>query len=98
MSVFYVALFAIFSAYFGVMNPSAFWSSVAELAIFFGAVASLHYAAYRGVERSKWWARSISVMLGTVLLLGFPIGTAIGVYLLYLSVGAWEKPQPSERA
>ncbi|WP_411879410.1 hypothetical protein [Polaromonas sp. YR568] len=35
-----------------------------------------------GAARSAPWARTSSMVIGCVLLLGFPIGTAIGVYLL----------------
>jgi hypothetical protein len=95
LAIFYVALFLVACVYVWRPNLSEFWVIVGALAIAFSLIITLHFAASRGVEHSKWWARVISVLLGTVLLIGFPIGTAIGGYLLYLSLGAWEKPESS---
>lgn len=93
LALFYTALFVLLCIYFGAMNPAAFWSDFGAPAVLFGTIVFLHFAASKGVESARWWGRAISVLLGTILLVGFPIGTAIGGYLLYLSLGAWERPQ-----
>ena len=91
LAFFYVATFILLSIYFFAMNPAAFWTDAWAVVMLFGVIVSLHFAAAKGVETSKWWARAISVVFGVVLLVGFPIGTAIGGYLLYLSIGVWQK-------
>jgi|SRR5579859_194033 len=93
LAIFYVAIFILACVAFGVENPNALKADFGFFALFFGVLVGLHFAASRGVEHSQWWARAISITLGTVLLVGFPIGTAIGGYLLYLAVGTWERPQ-----
>jgi hypothetical protein len=52
------------------------------LAIMLGVFA-LHRIAGRGAAQNKPWARTLSRVIAVFLLLGFPIGTAIGLYILY---------------
>jgi peptidoglycan/LPS O-acetylase OafA/YrhL len=93
MAVFYIALIGLFGAYFVVMDPANFWEGISVAAIILGTLGAVHFVASKGAEASQWWGRAISVLLGTILLVGFPIGTAIGGYLLYLSLAAWEHPE-----
>jgi len=52
------------------------------LAVMLGLFA-LHRIAGRGAAQNKPWARTLSRVIAVFLLLGFPIGTAIGLYILY---------------
>ena len=52
------------------------------LGIVMGVVA-LHRSAARAAERNRPWARSLSRTIAAFLLIGFPLGTAIGLYMLY---------------
>ena len=52
------------------------------LVIVMGVVA-LHRSAGRAAERNRPWARSLSRTIAAFLLIGFPLGTAIGLYMLY---------------
>jgi uncharacterized membrane protein len=49
------------------------------------AVFALHRVAARGAAQNESWARTLSRVIAVLLLLGFPIGTAIGLYILYNS-------------
>lgn len=46
------------------------------------AIGALHAGIALGASRSANWARVLSIVVGCVLLIGFPIGTLIGGYLL----------------
>ena len=52
------------------------------LLIVLGIVA-LHRSAARAAARNRPWARTLSRAIAVLLLIGFPVGTALGVYILY---------------
>lgn len=49
----------------------------------------IHYLLYRGAKSNKKWSCIGTRVVGVLMLLGFPIGTIIGIYLLVNSRG-WE--------
>ena len=49
----------------------------------------LHIAVGRGARARKPWARIASIVIGVLMLLGFPIGTLIGLYLIVNAVPRW---------
>ena len=54
--------------------------------------AFFHYIAKLGLEGNKPWGRTLSILIGIVLLFGFPFGTIFGVFLLYyLNKKEWNK-------
>lgn len=44
--------------------------------------AMIHLVTAEGLTKGKPWARPVSIVVGVVLLVGFPIGTVLGVILL----------------
>ena len=71
--------------------------SIASLAfplVLFTAVFLAHHFTAKGARESKPWARTSSIIISVLLLLGFPVGTLIGVYLLSNTWRAWDA-QPS---
>lgn len=58
--------------------------------IFFGGIFALHFFTARGAFAKKEWARQTSQGIALLMLLGFPVGTLIGIYLLSNSWGGWE--------
>lgn len=50
---------------------------------------ALHLAIAYGAERCHPWARVASIVLGFLMLAGFPIGTALGVWLLVNAIPEW---------
>jgi hypothetical protein len=57
---------------------------LAVIAILWGAA---HVAVGVPVRRHRPWARLAALMLGTVDLLLFPVGTALGAYALWVLLG-----------
>jgi glucose uptake protein GlcU len=45
-----------------------------------------------GLLERREWARILTIILGVLHLLGFPIGTALGVYTLYVLLNDQTKP------
>lgn len=54
------------------------------LGLFYGAIGVLQYFLARGIRRLQNWARITIGVLSVPGLLGFPIGTLISAYFLYL--------------
>lgn len=44
--------------------------------------AAIHLLAAEGLVRNKSWARPLSIVVGIILLVGFPIGTILGGIIL----------------
>ena len=58
------------------------------LGVVYLAIAALSFFAGRGLRRFESWARTTSIVLAALGLLGFPIGTLINGYILYLMLSA----------
>lgn len=58
--------------------------------LFFGGLFALHHFTAKGAFDKKPWARNTSRGIAVFMLLGFPIGTLIGIYLLVNSWNGWE--------
>src|SRR5437868_15399376 len=54
------------------------------LAAFFVILSVPSIIAGIGLLNHREWARILTIILGVLHLIGFPIGTAIGVYTLYV--------------
>ena len=54
-------------------------------------LVGMHLAIARGADECKGWARVASIILGVLLLPGFPVFTALGAWLHYNSVNPWEQ-------
>jgi p-aminobenzoyl-glutamate transporter AbgT len=50
----------------------------------------LHWFIAAGARASASWAKTASVVVGCLMLLGFPLGTIIGAYLIYYGAQAWD--------
>lgn len=55
----------------------------------------VHFAAARGARRGTTWGRVLSTVIGIILLVGFPLGTVAGVYLLY-QLSKWKSGVQNE--
>ena len=56
----------------------------AALSIFFGALAVPFIATGWGMLKFKRWSRIGGIVLGALLLIQIPLGTAIGIYALVI--------------
>jgi hypothetical protein len=52
----------------------------------------LHFTS-KGLLKQKKWARIVTMILGILMLFGFPIGTIIGVLLIYGTTKGWPEQQ-----
>ena len=93
-------VFGIFSAFIaltvftGTMIGAAFAGSFANSAIvgiaggfagiFLSAMAALQLIAGWGLLSRRPWARILTIVLGVISLIRFPLGTALGVYTLWV--------------
>lgn len=77
----YAAVLAV-GMLFAVLEDSGQSSSVWFLFILL-VPASVHLLAATGLERHKVWGRPVSIAIGLFLLPGFPIGSFLGIYILF---------------
>ena len=56
---------------------------------FFAFIVGLHAALAAGARRRSEAAKIGSMIVGTLMLLGFPIGTIVGGFLIYNGAHAW---------
>jgi len=74
---FIIAIYAIFGFIMLYVQGSAVMLFILAFPAF------IHYMAMLGLEGNKPWGRILSILIGIVLLFGFPFGTIFGVSLLY---------------
>ncbi len=91
-------LYLVFVAAFACLyffGPPVAWAEVGVPLLLFTALFLAHHVTARGARLGKPWARVSSIVISVLLLLGFPIGTLIGIYLLFNTWRPWERsPQP----
>ena len=63
-----------------------------SLGIFLGLFGLLHLALAWGLFERQSWARILGLVLGVLALLRFPLGTALGIYTLWVLA-----PEPAAR-
>jgi hypothetical protein len=63
--------------------------------VLLAALFLVHFVTARGAKACTRWGRICSMVIGVILLVGFPIGTIIGVYLLANTWRPWGLPPAS---
>lgn len=53
-------------------------------------LAAIHYYAAIGARTGKGWGRDLSRLIAAIMLIGFPIGTMIGVYIFRQTGKKWQ--------
>jgi len=53
----------------------------------------LHFTS-KGLLEQKKWARIVTIVLGILMLFGFPVGTIVGVILIYGTTKGWPEQLP----
>lgn len=65
---------------------------VVIITLVFGTPLALHCAAMRGVRAGLRWGRTLSRVLGILMLFAIPIGTFLGAFVLMRTGSAdWEQ-------
>ena len=61
-----------------------FSMGVAWIAVLFGGFALVHLVLGWGLSERKTWARPLGLVVGFLALLRFPLGTALGIYTVWV--------------
>jgi zinc-ribbon domain len=61
---------------------------VGALGVVFAAMAAVGIVAGWGLLERRPWARTLTIVLGCLKLLDFPLGTALGIYTLWVLASA----------
>jgi hypothetical protein len=59
------------------------------IAVFFGIPAAIHLLTARAAAKGDGSGKAASTVIAVLMLFGFPIGTVVGAYLLYLASQNW---------
>lgn len=59
-----------------------------------GPIGLFHRYASKGARLGTRWGRNMSRGFGTLALFGFPLGTALGAYILSQTGAKWQAKQP----
>ena len=65
------------------------WGAAVAIGLVFGAIVALHAALAVGARNRSGIAKTGSVIVGVLMLFGFPIGTIVGGFLIYNSTQNW---------
>jgi cytochrome bd-type quinol oxidase subunit 2 len=102
LSWFYLVLIVLFAILFFVIGKDG--KNEAPIAgmiyffVLFGVVFAAHHFIAKGARERKPWARVASIIVACLMLLGFPIGTLIGIYLLVNGIPSWENGSSPDAA
>lgn len=67
------------------------------MAVFFTVVCAMHFFTARASREGKRAGRIASIVIACFLLLSFPVGTLIGIYLLVNTWKPWTASRPPMR-
>lgn len=81
LTIFY-GLIAVLLITVHLSGDKASLSGVLILLAIFGTLPVLHALALKGVRQGRGWGRSLSRVLGVLLLFAIPIGTILGAFVL----------------
>jgi hypothetical protein len=54
----------------------------------------LYLTVGKAIKEHKDWGRTVGIIMGILMLFGFPIGTLIGAYILWCLIKGWDQ-QPA---
>jgi|SRR5690348_15270849 len=91
---FYLLLLFIIAALVVTHLDQLDWALVVPL-VLLAVLFLVHFVTARGAKACTRWGRICSMVIGIILLVGFPIGTIIGVYLLANTWRPWGQPTAS---
>jgi len=84
--VFFAVMLALYLYAFGTDSSFGYVEAFVLLDLVF---AVLCYFMAKALEKGKKWARVSTGVLGILLLIGFPVGTAIGILFIYGMTKGW---------
>ena len=90
----HTALFVMYAGLAGLCVWGLGAERAAPVLVLLGAMGALHLAVSMGAGAQKDWARVISLGMGYLMLVGFPIGTIIGLHLIANAKTDWRLERP----
>ena len=84
--VFFTIMLALYLYAFGTDASFGYIEAFVLLDLIF---AILYYFMAKALEQGKKWARISTGALGILLLIGFPLGTAVGILFIYGMTKGW---------
>ena len=67
------------------------WLPTLLLLVLVAGISVLQLKVGTAIKEHKNWGRTVGIVLGIIHLFGFPIGTLIGVYILWCLIKGWEQ-------
>lgn len=74
------------------------WIAFGIVVAIFGTIVGLHAALAAGARRRSGLAKAGSMIVGILMLLGFPIGTIVGGFLIYNAAQHWPPAHDGQAA
>lgn len=65
------------------------------MAMLFGLIFAVHWFTAQACKQGKQGGRVASIVIACLMLLGFPLGTLIGIYLLVNTSKPWTEQVPA---
>lgn len=91
--IFYVAIgaFAVIMLLIGILELVRGGEDVGIglMGLGFVPIGVLHWYAAKGAQNGRSYGRVISRIIGTIWLIGFPVGTALGIYVWSQTGSKW---------
>lgn len=53
-------------------------------------LATFHFFAASGAKQGKAWGKNLSMIFAILIFIGFPVGTALSIYVFMKAGGNWE--------
>lgn len=84
LSVLYalVVVFSLFAWFKSYSSHDASTMNGAIMPLLVSIPLFVHFSAAKGLRKNKPWARPVSIIIGILLLFGFPLGTILGFIIL----------------
>jgi len=71
-------------------------SPTVYLALLFLLIPGFYLSVGKAIMEHKEWGRTVGIILGCLMLPGFPLGTLIGGYVLWCLIQGWDR-QPAQQ-
>jgi len=81
-----VASIAITMVSQGKISPLASFMALLCMVVFL-----LYFCIGKAIQKHKGWGRTVGIIMGALMLFGFPIGTLIGAYILWCLIKGWDE-------
>jgi hypothetical protein len=92
----FIALFALIGVFALVRSGDMSGIDSVLIGLVVVPISVFHYYAAKGVRDGKAWGRTLTKIFAGLLLIGFPIGTLIGIYIFKKTGEQWQGENSKE--